>query len=250
MRRDELVSWLDGFLNISGIPDVSKNGLQVEGAPEVNLVGAAVDASLKTFQDAIERGVDFLIVHHGLFWGEYEPVVGPHKRRLETLLSAGTSLYAAHLPLDVHPEVGNNAVLARELGLAELSPFGEYHGVSVGLKGRFPVAQRLHDIADRIGQLTGMQALVHQGGSDLVKTAAVVTGSGSSLIPQAAREGLDLLITGEPKHAAFHLPFEWGINVLYAGHYDTEVFGVKALAERIKAEFGLPWVFLDHPTGL
>ncbi len=245
MKRDELVRWIDSFLDIDGIDDVSLNGLQVEGRPEVTKVGAAVDASLKTFEDAVAQGVDFLIVHHGLFWGKPEPVVGPLRRRLETLFSRAVNLYAAHLPLDVHPEVGNNAVLARALGLTDLSPFGE-----VGLKGRFSPAQRLHDLADRMGQLTGMQALVHQGGSDLIQRAAVVTGSGSSLIAQAAREGLDLLITGEPKHAAFHEPFEWGINVLYAGHYDTEVFGVKALAEKIAAEFGLPWVFLDHPTGL
>ncbi len=245
MKRDELVAWLDAFLEIGRLPDASLNGLQVEGKPEVTRVGAAVDASLKTFEDALAQGVDFLIVHHGLFWGKPEPVVGPLRKRLAALFQGGISLYAAHLPLDAHPEVGNNAVLARALGLGELTPFAE-----IGRKGRFSPAQRLHDLADRIGRLTGMQALVHQGGSDLIQTAAVVTGSGSSLIGQAAREGLDLLVTGEPKHAAFHDPFEWGINVLYAGHYDTEVFGVKALAEKLEAEFGLPWVFLDHPTGL
>jgi len=250
MERDALVSWLDAFLRVEEIPDASQNGLQVEGRPEVSKVGAAVDASLKTFEDALDQGVDFLIVHHGLFWGRPEMVVGPLRRRLERLFAGGINLYAAHLPLDLHPEVGNNAVLARALGLSELEPFGRHQGLFLGFKGRFPMAQRLHDIADAIGRLTGMQALVHQGGSDLVKTAAVVSGSGSGFIAEAAREGLDLLITGEPKHAAFHEPFEWGINVLYAGHYDTEVFGVKALAERIAGEFGLPWVFLDHPTGL
>ncbi len=245
MNRDELVRWLDAYLDIGGLDDVSQNGLQVEGRAEVTRVGAAVDASLKTFQDALAQGVDFLIVHHGLFWGRPEPVVGPLRRRLAALFEGGINLYAAHLPLDAHPEVGNNAVLAQALGLTELAPFG-----GVGLQGRFSPAQRLHDLADRMGRITGMQALVHQGGSDLIQRAAVVTGSGASLIAEAARAGLDLLITGEPKHAAFHDPFEWGINVLYAGHYDTEVFGVKALAERIEAEFGLPWVFLDHPTGL
>ncbi len=250
MNRDELVRWLDAYLKIGEIPDASLNGLQVEGAPEVKRVGAAVDASLKTFEDAIAQGVDFLIVHHGLFWGEEKPVVGPLKRRLARLFEGDVNLYAAHLPLDVHPEVGNNAVLARALGLSELAPFGAYRGTAIGLQGVFPTAQRLHDVADLLGRLTGMQALVHQGGSDLVKRAAVVTGSGSSFIAEAAREGIELLITGEPKHAAFHEPFEWGINVIYAGHYDTETFGVKALAEKLEAEFGLPWVFLDHPTGL
>jgi len=220
MERDLLTSWLDDFLKVAEVSDLSLNGLQVEGRREVNKVGAAVDASLKTFEDAASQGVDFLIVHHGLFWGKPEPVVGPLAKRLSLLLSQGINLYAAHLPLDLHPEVGNNAVIAKHLGLVETEPFAD-----IGVKGKFPTATRLHDVADLLGQLTGMQTLVHQGGSDLVKTVAVVSGAGSSYIPQAAKEGLDLLITGEPKHQHFHLPFEWGINVIYAGHYDTEVSG-------------------------
>ena len=250
MNRDELVRWLDEYLQIHALPDVSLNGLQVEGNPEVTRVGAAVDASVKTFLDAADQGVDFLIVHHGLFWGQPQPVTGPLRRRLGLLFEHGINLYAAHLPLDAHPEVGNNAVLAELLGLTELAPFGSYQGHKIGYQGVFPTAQRLHDVADLMGQLTGMQALVHQGGPDLIKRVGVVSGSGAGLIPEAKAEGLDLLITGEPKHAAFHDAFEYGINVIYAGHYDTEVFGVKALAEKLLRTFGLPFVFLDHPTGL
>ncbi len=250
MRRDELVAWLNDYLKIDAIPDASLNGLQVEGKDEVQLIGVAVDASLSTFRQAQKARVDFLIVHHGLFWGKPEPITGPLKRRLETLFEGGISLYAAHLPLDAHPEVGNNAVLARHLGLVDLEPFAEHAGSALGVMGRLKTATRLHDIADALGQLTGMQALVHQGGSDLIQKVAVVSGSGSAYIGEAAAKGLDLLVTGEPKHSAFHEPFERGINVIYAGHYDTEVFGVRALAEKLLASFGLPWTFLDHPTGL
>ncbi len=242
MDRDELVRYLDTYLRLGDFPqDASLNGLQVEGKKEVRKVGAAVDAAEAIFQKAREEGVDFLLVHHGLFWGKPFPIVGHHKRRLELLLQGGINLYAAHLPLDAHPEVGNNHQLARALGLVELEPF------DVGVKGRFPLPTPLAQVADMLGQLTGMQPLVHQGGKGLVETVTIVSGGAASLIGQVHT---DLFITGEPKHSVFHETFERGLNVIYAGHYDTEVFGVKALAQHLEARFGLPWVFLDHPTGL
>ncbi|WP_038058205.1 Nif3-like dinuclear metal center hexameric protein [Thermus amyloliquefaciens] len=242
MDRDELVRYLDAYLRIKDFPQgPSLNGLQVEGKREVRKVGAAVDAAEAIFRKALEEGVDFLLVHHGLFWGRPFAIVGHHKRRLELLLQGGISLYAAHLPLDAHPEVGNNHELARALGLVELEPF------DVGVKGRFPLPTPLVQVAEMLGQLTGMQPLVHQGGKGLVETVTLVSGGAANLIGQV---DTDLFITGEPKHSVFHETFERGLNVIYAGHYDTEVFGVKALARHLEARFGLPWVFLDHPTGL
>ena len=242
MDRDELVRYLDEYLRLKDFPqDPSLNGLQVEGRPKVRKVGAAVDAGEAIFRRALEEGVDFLLVHHGLFWGKPFPIVGHHKRRLELLFQGGINLYAAHLPLDAHPEVGNNFVLARELGLLDLVPW------DVGVRGRFPVPTPLLQVADRLGQLTGMQPLVHQGGLDQVETVILVSGSGTGLLSKVDAE---LFITGEPKHAVFHETFERGLNVIYAGHYDTETFGVKALARHLYERFGLPWVFLDHPTGL
>jgi dinuclear metal center YbgI/SA1388 family protein len=240
--RDELVRYLDEYLRLKDFPqDPSLNGLQVEGRPRVTKVGAAVDAGEAIFKRALEEGVDFLLVHHGLFWGKPFPIVGHHKRRLELLFQGGVNLYAAHLPLDAHPEVGNNFVLARELGLLDLVPW------DVGVRGRFPIPTPLLQVADRLGQLTGMQPLVHQGGMNRVETVILVSGSGTGLL---SRVDAELFITGEPKHAVFHETFERGLNVIYAGHYDTETFGVKALAQHLKERFGLPWVFLDHPTGL
>jgi dinuclear metal center YbgI/SA1388 family protein len=240
--RDELVRYLNGYLDLEAFPqDPSLNGLQVEGKPRVTKVGAAVDAGEAIFRKALEEGVDFLLVHHGLFWGRPFPIVGHHKRRLALLFQGGINLYAAHLPLDAHPEVGNNFALARALGLEDLEPW------DVGVKGRFPLPTPLLQVADRLGQLTGMQPLVHQGGLDQVETVIIVSGSGTGLLPKV---DADLFITGEPKHAVFHETFERGLNVIYAGHYDTETFGVKALAQHLYERFGLPWVFLDHPTGL
>ena len=242
MDRDELVRYLNGYLDLEAFPqDPSLNGLQVEGKPRVTKVGAAVDAGEAVFRKALEEGVDFLLVHHGLFWGRPFPIVGHHKRRLALLFQGGINLYAVHLPLDAHPEVGNNFVLARDLGLLDLIPW------DVGVRGRFPLPTPLLQVADRLGQLTGMQPLVHQGGLDQVETVIIVSGSGTGLLPKV---DADLFITGEPKHAVFHETFERGLNVIYAGHYDTETFGVKALAQHLYGRFGLPWVFLDHPTGL
>lgn len=248
MHRDVLVGWLDGYLKTQEVSaklrDPALNGLQVAGRERVSKVGVAVDAAQATFEKASEAGVDFMIVHHGLYWGSPFAIVGHHKKRLETLFNAGISLYASHGPLDVHPEVGNNAIIAQELGLADLEPF------SWGYIGHLAQAQTLSTIGDQLGQLTGMQCLIHQGGPNEVSRVAVVSGGASGEIANAQREGCDLLITGEPKHSAFHEAFELGMNVIYAGHYDTETFGVKALAQKLEEEFGLPWVFLEHPTGL
>ncbi|WP_457638114.1 Nif3-like dinuclear metal center hexameric protein [Oceanithermus sp.] len=250
MQRNDLVAWLDDFLKINDYPDISLNGLQVEGGDEVERIAVAVDGVQATFDDAVAAGVDMLIVHHGLFWGKPLAVRGHVKKRIKTLLDAGISLYAAHIPLDAHPEVGNNAVLARELGMVDLEPFGTWQGIKIGFKGRFPVGTRLHDVADRLGQLTGMQSLVHQGGGDLVNSGGIVSGAAAWTLVEADEEGLDVFITGEPKHEVFHEAFERRMNVIYAGHYDTETFGVKALAARLQDEFGLEWTFFDRPTGL
>lgn len=250
MHRDVLVGWLNNFLKISEFKDPSMNGLQVEGKETVKKVGAAVDAAQATFERAREEGVDFLITHHGLWWGQPFPIVGYQKRRMETLFAGGISLYTAHLPLDAHPEVGNNAVIASELGLIDLEPFIVPKYGPVGFIGRLEPAQTLSAVGDKLGQLTGMQVLVHQGGPEEVSRVGVISGGAAGDIGTAKAQGCDLFITGEPSHAHFHEAFEMGMNVVYAGHYDTETFGVKALAARVELEFGLPWVFLDHPTGL
>ncbi|WP_408608047.1 Nif3-like dinuclear metal center hexameric protein [Deinococcus arcticus] len=249
--RDQLVRYLGEYLNLGAFKDPSLNGLQIEGTPTVRRVAVSVDTSLKTLQHAADSGADLLIAHHGLFWGQPLPVTGPHRERVRTALMADLNVYAAHIPLDAHPEVGNNAMIARALSLQNPVPFGEWAGTKIGLAGELPFEQSLQDFADRVQKLTGEICLVHGGGrSPTVGRLGVLSGSGAGSIPEAAALGLDTLLTGEPEHKHFHDAFEYGVNVVYAGHYETEVFGVRALAAHLEDRFGLSWQFLHHPTGL
>ena len=250
VARRDLVAWLDDYLRVGAIPDKSLNGLQLEGRDEVSRVAVAVDSTLATIEAAAEAGADVVIVHHGWFWGQPLAIAGPHARRVRAALAAGVSLYAAHLPLDVHPEVGTNAVFARAIGLDRLEPFAEVRGMGIGVQGRFPVPVSLEDLADAIQRVTGEVCLVHAGGPGTVRSVGVVTGAGADLTAQAARAGLDAYVTGEPSHAHFADPFEYGVNTLFAGHYVTEMLGVRALAMKVEDTFGVPWQFLHLPTAL
>lgn len=250
MDRDELVRYLDEYLKIGGIADDSKNGLQVEGRPEVKRLALAVDACLEAFQLAVEAGADMLLVHHGLFWKDYRPLRGAFLRRVRVLLDGGVSLYAAHLPLDAHPEVGNNAVLARLLGLEVVGPFGEYHGVNIGVEARLPAALALHEFARLVQERLGTEVVLLAYGPPQVLRVGIVSGGGAEMTAQAAARGLDLFLTGERSHTFYHEAAEQGLHVLYAGHYVTETVGVKALGAHLAERFGLQATFLEVPTGL
>ncbi len=251
MRRDDLVSWLDDYLEIGAFPDdPSLNGLQVEGASEVHKVAVAVDCSLTTFEQAADAGADMLITHHGLFWGKPLPLTGPHRRRVAYLLERNISLYAVHLPLDAHHEVGNNWGLARLLGLDDIAPFGTWRGRTLGAAGVFPTPVSLRDLADSIEKTLGESVLVHAGGPLEVTRLGIVSGSAAGSIAEAAAAGLDAFLTGEPKHDHFHDPFELGVNALFAGHYMTETVGVKLLADVLRERCGLATECVLLPTGL
>ena len=250
MTRDDLVTWLDSYLDINAYSDPSLNGLQVEGAEEVRKVAVAVDSSLSTFERAAEGGADFLVVHHGLFWGAPKAVKGMHKRRVQYLLEKNISLYAAHIPLDAHKEVGNNWGLARILGMDALSDFGAWKGKPIGVKGEFPNPMSLRELADLVEKELGEAVLVHAGGDLEVSTLGIVSGGAAGDVVTAAEEGLDAFLTGEPKHEVFYEAFERGINALYAGHYMTETVGVNLLADKLRREFGLATEFILLPTGL
>jgi dinuclear metal center YbgI/SA1388 family protein len=247
VKRDDLVKWLDTYLNISAFEDRSLNGLQVEGADEVQKIAFAVDGSLRTFEQAAEIGADMLITHHGLFWGQPLAVSGMHKNRIKYLLDKNISLYASHLPLDAHPEVGNNWGLARILGLTDLQVFGSKR---IGVKGVFPNPITLRDLANQIEKELGESVLVHAGGKLEISSLGIISGGAAWDIVRAAEEGLDAFMTGEPLHEVFYEAFERKINALYAGHYMTETVGVKLLEEKIKLEFNLATQFILLPTGL
>jgi dinuclear metal center YbgI/SA1388 family protein len=250
MKRDELVSYLDEYLLVRAREDNSNNGLQVGGAEQVTRLAFSVDASLATFEAARAAGAQMLIVHHGLFWSKPIMVTGIHLRRLQILLDAGLSLYASHLPLDFHVEVGNNATLARWLKLEGVEPFGDYKGHPAGFAGRLSQPCPLEQFAAQVEQSLGEPVLrIWPFGSETVQKVGIVSGGAGPLVNQAAEAGVDVYLTGEVSHVAYHEAQELGVNVVYGGHYGTETAGLKSLAEHLSDRFGLETIFLDLSTG-
>lgn len=247
----ELTAYLDEYLRIREVPDEANavNGLQVENASgSVGRIVAAVDASLTTIESA-GRSV-LLLVHHGLFWDGNVPITGPRYRRVRALLEQDAALYSAHIPLDVHPGVGNNAVLARQLGLRAPGPFDNYRGVALGAQGTLDPAEPREAFTARVEKLLGAKARLIPGGPALVQRVGIITGGAGGRIRAASEAGLDTYLTGEGAHHTYFDAMELGVNVVYAGHYATETVGVQALAAHLGDKFGLSWVFHDHPTGL
>lgn len=246
----KLVSFLNNELKLSEFPkDESANGLQIEGAATVAKIGLAVDACDYVFQAAAEKNIDFLIVHHGLIWGGIRSINGVMKKRVRDLLDADTSLYACHLPLDWHPDYGNNAQLLKVLAIKRMGEFGEYHGKSIGYWGRLTKELSLKDFIARVDKTLNTRSTVLSFGKK-VKNVGIVSGGGWSAIYDAEKTGIDTLLVGEPSHSAYTLAEEMKLNVVFAGHYATETLGVKAVGDMLKKRFGLATEFIDHPTGL
>ena len=251
VKLAELVTYLDEYLNVAGIPDYegAYNGLQVENSGSVDKLIACTDACQATIDAAVQRGADLMLVHHGLFWGKgIQPLTERNYQRIIKLVTKDVAVYSAHLPLDAHAEVGNNAELARGIGLGVRGSFGEYEGQPIGLWGELDVS--LDELVKRLEKLLGSGPFVIPAGPERTRRVGVLSGGGSAHIADARSEGLDTFITGEGPHHSYFDAQEWGLNVLYAGHYATETLGVKALAAHIASKFGLDWEFIDHPTGL
>jgi dinuclear metal center YbgI/SA1388 family protein len=249
VRRDDLVAYLDRYLRIAEIPDSSPNGLQVQGGERVARVACAVDVSVQTIRAAHKARADFLIVHHGLWWGRHVQITGNMHARLSALITAGMSLYASHLPLDCHDEVGNNVELARLLGLRVESTFGEYKGVRIGVIAGARRALRRASFAAAVAKKLSARPAVLAHGPATVRRVAIVSGGGAMFVEEAARLGCDTLLTGESSHAAVHPAREAGINLVFGGHYATETVGLKALERHIAQQFGVTGVFVPAPTG-
>ena len=242
----DVVGWLDRELDTGGFDDRSANGLQVEGRPEVRKVGLAVDACMPSFRAAVRAGCDLLIVHHGLVWGEgIRAVTGLMRRRLAVLFEHDVSLYASHLPLDAHPRLGNNACLAKMLGLKKAKPFATYRGRPIGLWGELAKATTAKTLAERAGHALAARARVFGNAKSRMKKIGVVSGGGTMAITEAAELGLDALFTGEGTHAAEIEARETGVAIIYAGHYETETPGVKALGAALAKRFRVDPEFLD-----
>ena len=250
MKLQDLVEYLDDYLRVAEVSDaaVALNGLQVANRGEVTRIAAAVDGSEAAIRAAIAAGCDLLLVHHGLFWDGNVPVTGRRYRRLRALFDHDVAVYSAHLPLDVHPEIGNNAVLARELGITVRGAFGEYKGVTLGVWGECAITREA--LAARLDDLLGGRVKLIAGGRERIERIGVVTGGGGNMIGQAVAAGLDAYVTGEGAHHTYFDAMEGGINVYYGGHYATETWGVRALARHLEERFEVPWQFIEHPTGL
>ena len=246
----QIVSYADEHLRVREIDDWANalNGLQVENSGTVTKIGAAVDASTRVIENVVERGVNFLIVHHGLFWPGLQPIAGGRRRMLEQILRNDLALYSAHLPLDVHSVLGNNAQLADSLGLQDTQPFFEVKGQCIGL--RIDASISRDELTQRLERSLGGPVKVFASGPSEAKTIGLVTGGAGSEIYAVAREGVDTFITGEGPHWAAVAAEELGVNLLLGGHYATETFGVKALAAHLSERFSVPWEFIDSPTGL
>ena len=246
----EIVSYTDDLLRISEVGDWDDalNGLQIENSGQVTQLGAAVDVSTRVLTEAAKKNVDLLIVHHGLFWPGLQPVKSALRRQLQLAFENDIALYSAHLPLDIHPKVGNNAQLVAALGLKSAQPFLEEKGQPVGLKARASMPR--NELIRKLRKALGGPVKVFSFGPRQTRTIGVVTGGAGSEIYRVAQENIDTFITGEAPHWAAVAAQELGMNLLLGGHYATEVFGVKELAAHLSKRFGIPWEFIDCPTGL
>lgn len=254
MTLESLEDWFRSTIPMqafSGIDD-SLNGLQVgrHGPDEISRVAFAVDACADSIERAAAWGAQALFVHHGLFWGKPQRIQGTMLKRLHALFAADMALFACHLPLDAHPELGNNAVLAGMLGIMDPSPFGIYHGVPIGYSGILASPISMEVAVSRILPSGERPRTMIAAGSPLIRKVAVVSGGAPFEVLQALEAKCDLYVTGESSHSIYHSVVEGGINFIAAGHYATEVWGVRAVARKLSGQTGIKTSFIELPTGL
>lgn len=246
----KIVAALDAELKISDVRDHDRahNGLQIENSGTVTKIAATVDAHLPVLEQAVAAGADLLLVHHGMLWDSVVPIVGVPYRKISLCVKNNLAIYSSHLPLDLHPRLGNNILLVKALGLKKLKPFGEANGRKIGFAGETSLP--LDDLAKRLGKILHGPVITIRGHNRNIRRVGVVTGGAGGMVREAAAAGLDLLITGEGAHDTYGTARELGVSILYGGHYATETFGVRALSKWLSAKFHLPYVFIDHPSGL
>lgn len=250
MKRNDLVKYLDSYLHVDEITDYGPQGLQVEGTEEVTRIAFTVDAGLPCIDAAIKVGAQMHIVHHGLFWGKQEPIRGPMGHKIRRLIESNLNLYAAHLALDAHPEIGNNVELARLFELTVESWFHNVSGIDIGVLCTAPDDLSLDDLVAMVKAGLGTEPRILAHGPSTVSRVAIISGSGIGGAAEAARLGADTLLTGETSHSHYYSALDYGVNVVFAGHYATEVVGLKALGRHLNGRFGLETVFIDLPTGM
>ena len=253
MNSEKLDSFYKSFLDFKSFESVdsSLNGLQVDNdGTDIKKAAFGVDASLEIFERVVKCGAGMLFVHHGLFWGHPLRITGSHRERLKFLLEHNLALYAVHLPLDQHPELGNNAALASLLGIQQPEPFGEYHGKKIGYKGNLTEPLNIDEAVKKISFMNRPPLSVFPFGVKENRTVAVVSGGAPYTALEAIDEGIDLYVTGETSHSIYHQALEGHLNLIAGGHYSTEVWGVRRVMEKTTRDTGLEVEFIDVPTGL
>jgi len=251
-KLQDIVSFLDEYLDAKNVKDNSWNGLQVEGGSEITKVMCAVDAGMEAFKKAAELGANMVVVHHGMFWKGVDPrYIGYTKKRIDFLVKHGISLYASHLPLDKHLESGNNVQLLKLLDLKVEQEFCTYEGEVISVIGRSKKTKTIEEIQSVLEKELGATCKVLPFGKKEISTIAICSGGGANyaFLGEAIEKGVDLYLTGDSTEM-YHLAKDVGINIVFAGHHATETVGVKALADVIEDKFGIDTVFVDIPTGL
>ena len=249
----EIVGFLDDTLNLDAFAgDPSNNGLQVEASGGVSKILLAVDASLELIEHASSVGAELIVAHHGLSWGPgFKRLVGRSAARFAEMFRSGISLYAAHLPLDAHPQIGHNAVIASKLGLVDTAPFAKYAGVDIGVRGAFTTPMTPAGFTEFAESVLDLELTLFGDTERAIRRVGVISGgAGTDGVEAAAELGLDCLVTGEVKHESWHSIRESKILVAAGGHYATETFGLKALGEILNKRFSVVCEFIDIPTGL
>ncbi|MFT7671364.1 MAG: dinuclear metal center YbgI/SA1388 family protein [Planctomycetota bacterium] len=248
MKRDDLTSYLDSYLDIPSFKDYCPNGLQVEGSEEVRKIALGVTSSVELIRQAIAIGADTILVHHGIIWRGVQPTYrGGYKQRVKLLLEGDINLYGIHLPLDAHPEVGNNATLARQLGLREVEPFGTSEGKCIGVEGRVP-GITIAELEGRLRTQLGRDPLVMGSGPEKIQRIGIITGGAQGELSQAIAAGLDVYITGEASEMNYHQAQEEGIHFIAAGHHATERGGVQSLGQHLQERFNVQTEFIEIPN--
>ncbi len=252
MKRDSIVSFLNEYLAINAMDDYSYNGLQYEGSEDVKKIGFAVDSGIQVFEKAVEENIDLLVVHHGLFWKKQNPTItGVHKKRLKTLFQNDISLYAAHLPLDYHKEIGNNVGIAQLLNADVTDGFSSYQGFKIGAIAELSTGLNIEEISTTIEKKLCCETKLVKTSNSPINKIAVMSGAGSREdLHEVAELGVDLLITGEQTEL-YHDAFDYGVSVIFAGHHATETVGVSLLMKKVGDQFPeLETFFIDCPTSL
>lgn len=250
MNREELVHFLDAYLRIPEIKDYGPQGLQIEGRDEVRKIVCMVDSQQPCVEAALSQGADMLLVHHGIFWGPPQRLQGSYGQLVRLYMETNLNLYAAHLALDAHPEVGNNAVIAQRLGLSVEEWWGNANGVKLAALASAPEGTKFDYLVEQFEQSIGPVKVVQAHGPRHVQRVGILSGSGAGYIAEAASLGCDTFITGETSHAHFYEAQNANMNVLYAGHYTSETVGVQVLGQLLGDRFGVEYEFIDLPTGM